>query len=184
MTEQPQDDPPHGATPPPPTPEPPPAHAYGMPAASFGPQDPSAAQTTGYSQPGAPTPSAASGQPVGYSTAGTPLSVSDERLWAMLAHLSPFVAAFVGLPFLGPLVIYLLYRDRSPFVRSQSLEALNFQITLAIGYVISVVLIFLLIGIPMLVVLGIVSIVFQIIAAIAANRGEDYRYPFALRLVS
>lgn len=113
-----------------------------------------------------------------------PMAPQDERTWAMLAHLAPFAGSVVGLPFVGPLVIFLVYKDRGPFVRRQSAESLNFQLTLLIGYVISVALMFVLVGFLTAAILWVGGIVFQIIAAVAANRGEDFRYPMTIRFVS
>jgi hypothetical protein len=115
----------------------------------------------------------------GYGTtpSSNPLSPADERLWSTLVHLSPFVAAFVGLPVLGPLVIYLVLRDRGPFIRFHAAQALNFQLVLLIAYIVFGVLSLVLIGIPLLIATAVLSVVFQIIAAIRANSGEWYRYP-------
>jgi uncharacterized protein len=113
-----------------------------------------------------------------YPAAAAPMSPEDQRLWATLAHLA-------GLPFgfLGPLVIYLVVKERGAFVRSQAAEALNFRITIDIALVISVLLILVLIGLLALVFIAVGSLVLQIVAAVAANRGEDYRYPVNIRLV-
>ncbi len=118
--------------------------------------------------------------------AGTlgPMAPQEERTWGMIAHLAPFAGGLIGLPFVGALVVFLMYKDRSPFVRRHALESLNFQITLLIGYIISAVLIIVLVGFVLLGILAIASIVLQIMAAVAANRGDEYRYPFTLRLVS
>jgi uncharacterized Tic20 family protein len=113
-----------------------------------------------------------------YASPGpAPLSPSDERTWSIAAHLSPFLASFVGLPFLGPLVIYLVFRDRGPFVRHHAAQALNFQIIVAIGILISVPLMFVLVGFITAAVIAIAAIVFQIVAAVEANNGKWYRYP-------
>lgn len=106
-------------------------------------------------------------------------SATDPKTMAMLAQL---LGIFTG--FLGPLIIYLVNGDKDPFVRHHSAEALNFQITLAIAYVVSFVLMIVLIGFLMFFVIWIASIVFMIQATIAANRGEWYRYPINIRLVS
>ncbi len=108
-----------------------------------------------------------------------PVSPSDARMWAMLSHLGGIFFSFIA-----PLVVYLIYKDRDAFVRDQSAEALNFQITLAIGYLVSIVLAFVLIGFLLMFVLAIGGLVLMILAAVAANRGERYRYPLTLRLVS
>ena len=149
-------DQPYGQAPPPPPPPPP----------SF---DKSAGSTP--AQP-------AYGQPAAGS-----LSPADDRLWGMLAHLAWIVASIVALAPLGPLVVFLLYKDRSAFVRRQSLEALNLWITVYIGSAISFVLMLIIVGFVTLPIILVGALVLSIIAAMAANRGEDYRYPLILRLV-
>lgn len=109
----------------------------------------------------------------------------EQRTWAMLGHLSAF-AGFV-IPFgniLGPLVIWLIKKDSMPFAAEQAKEALNFNITFSILAIVCSALIFVLIGIPLLVLLGIAWLVLAIVAAVKANTGVAYRYPFCLRLVS
>ena len=120
----------------------------------------------------------------GYAGPVGVLSPQEERTWGMIAHLAPFAGGLIGLPFVGALVVFLMYKDRSPFVRRHALESLNFQITLLIGYLISFVLMLVLVGFVLLGILAIASIVLQIMAAVAANRGDEYRYPFTLRLIS
>jgi uncharacterized Tic20 family protein len=95
-----------------------------------------------------------------------------------VAHLGGIV-----LGFLAPLIVMLTKGNESPYTRRHAVEALNFQITLIIGWVIALVLSFVLIGLLLFPILWIGDIVFCIIAGIAANKGEDYKYPFALRLV-
>ena len=109
---------------------------------------------------------------------------ADDKTWGMIAHLSA-LAGFV-IPFgnvIGPLVVWLIKKDTMPFVAEQGKEALNFQITVFIAVMICIPLMFILIGIPLMFVVGIGALVLSIIAAIKAQNGENYRYPFALRLV-
>jgi uncharacterized Tic20 family protein len=115
--------------------------------------------------------------PPSYRQPVTPMSVADERTWSILVHLSPFVAGMVGLPFLGPLVIYLVLRERGPYVRHHSAQALNFQIIVAIGLLVSVPLMFVGIGVVTALVIALASIILQIVAAIEAHNGRWYRYP-------
>jgi uncharacterized Tic20 family protein len=103
---------------------------------------------------------------------------SDERTMAMLAHL---LAIFVG--WLAPLIIWLVKKDSSPFVDDQGKEALNFQITVFIALVISGALTFVVIGCFLAPAVAVANIIFCIIAGLAANKGERYRYPFAIRLI-
>jgi uncharacterized Tic20 family protein len=103
----------------------------------------------------------------------------DDTTWAVLTHLSYFV---VGL--IAPLVVYLVKKDSSPFVRQHAAEALNFHLTLLIAFVVSAVLVIVLIGLLLLFVVFLVGAVFSVIAAIAAGKGEQYRYPMTIRFVS
>ena len=112
------------------------------------------------------------------------LSPSDERLWGLLAHLSWIVGSIVAIAPLGPLVVFLVFKDRSPVVRRHAVEALNVWITVYIGLAISLVLMLVLIGFVSFAVIGGAALVFSIMAGLAANRGEEYRYPFTLRLVT
>jgi len=111
------------------------------------------------------------------------MSPADQRMWGMFAHLSPFLALVVGLPFLGPLVIFLVLKDRGPFVRRHSAQALNFQLTVLIGYIISGLLMLVLIGFVTAGIILVASVVCQILAAVAANRGQDYTYPLTINFV-
>jgi len=113
---------------------------------------------------------------------GTPSA--EERQWALFAHLSALIGYII--PFgsiIGPLIIWQIKKNEMPFVDDQGKEALNFQITIAILAIICFILIFILIGILLIWVLAIVNLVFIILAAIAANNGQAYRYPFAFRFI-
>ena len=114
----------------------------------------------------------------------------------MFAHLSALVggiltsgwAGSIGC-FIGPLIIWLVKKDTMPFVDDQGKEALNFNITVGIAFFVLFLLavltlgIGLVIAIPLWIIIGIAWLVFTIIAAIKANEGVAYRYPFTLRLV-
>ena len=117
--------------------------------------------------------------PTQYAGAEPPLSPSDERLWAMLAHLSIFVFSL-----LGPILILVILGKRSRFVDDQAKEALNFHISVLIASVISVLLCFVIIGFVLLPVVIIGSMVLGVIGALRANAGIAYRYPITLRLIS
>ncbi|MEX0866616.1 MAG: DUF4870 domain-containing protein [Pirellulales bacterium] len=108
----------------------------------------------------------------------------DARLWGMFCHLSSFCTV-VGIPgIFGPLVIWLVKKDQMPFVDDQGKESMNFQILLLICYIVSAVMVCFVIGIVMLAVVGIVHLVFVIVATIKANQGVYYRYPINLRLIT
>jgi hypothetical protein len=107
----------------------------------------------------------------------------DERLWATLAHLSAFLG-FVGIPVIGPLVIFLIFGNRSQYVRHHSAEALNFNITMLGAAIVSGLLILVVIGLILLPIIALTWFILTIVATIAANRGEWYRYPLTIRLVN
>ncbi|HEX3125403.1 MAG TPA: DUF4870 domain-containing protein [Rhodanobacteraceae bacterium] len=110
---------------------------------------------------------------------------AEEKQWALFAHLSALIGYII--PFgsiIGPLVIWQIKKNEMPFVDDQGKEALNFQITVAIIAIICLVLVLILIGILLLWALAIANLVFIIIAALAANNGQAYRYPFAFRFIT
>ena len=109
----------------------------------------------------------------------------DVTNWAMLCHLSALVGLLGnGIGFLlGPLIVWLIKKEEHPFIDEQGKEAVNFQITMFIGFFIAGILVLALIGIPLLVLLGIADIVFPIIASLKVGKGEHYRYPFAIRFL-
>ncbi|WP_267907589.1 DUF4870 domain-containing protein [Actinotalea solisilvae] len=145
--------PPPGATPPP---------AYGAPG--------------GYDQPagGYPPPAPGYGAPL-----QPPLSDAEQRQWAMFAHIGGIILSFIA-----PLVIWLMYKERGRFVEEQAKEALNFQITLIIASIAVAIISVITLGIgSILYVAFIVALVFMIMAAVAVNKGEAYRYPVNIRFI-
>lgn len=112
------------------------------------------------------------------STPAQPLSESDSKLWAMLAHLSGIVLLVVG-----PLIVLLVQGPKDANVKRQATEALNWQIVVAIGVLASIILTFLVIGAILLPIVIIVGDIFMVIGGIKAYGGEDYRYPFNWRIV-
>ena len=111
------------------------------------------------------------------------LGEKDEKTMGMLAHI---LGAFFC--FVGPLIIWLIKKDESPFVDDQGKEALNFQITMAIAFVVvGVVANIPVIGFVACIAwpaVGIADLVLSIMGGLAANKGIAHRYPFALRLIS
>ncbi|WP_460907550.1 DUF4870 domain-containing protein [Spirosoma areae] len=113
-----------------------------------------------------------------------PLSNSDERLWAMLAHLSALTGLFTVVGSLvGPLIVWQIQKEKSAYVDYHGKEAVNFQITMALAFAASFLLMLLLIGFVLIWIVGAVWFVFTIIAAIKANNGEYYRYPLTFRFI-
>jgi uncharacterized Tic20 family protein len=115
-----------------------------------------------------------------------PAEVSkDARTWGMLCHLSA-LSGYIGLPFghiLGPLIVWLIKKNDFPFVDDQGKESLNFQITLTIVAILCFPFMIILIGIPMLLAVAVLGVVFAIIGAVKANGGETYRYPYRWKFI-
>lgn len=107
----------------------------------------------------------------------TEVSANDKNL-VVLTHLGGILFSFIP-----SLIVWLLKKD-SVYVSEQSREALNFQITILIAYIVSYILVIVLIGFVLLGIIWIANIILCIVAAIAASKGENYRYPFTLRLIS
>lgn len=121
---------------------------------------------------------------------------ADERQWAMIAHLSALVGGVVTggwghslACFVGPLIVWLVKKDSMPFVNDQGREALNFNITVGIVFLVLTLFGFLTLGIgflfvwPLYLILALAWLILTIIAAIKSHEGIAYRYPFALRLI-
>ncbi|WP_369826426.1 DUF4870 domain-containing protein [Subtercola sp. Z020] len=113
------------------------------------------------------TPPPAAGYPV-----AAPMRPEDQRLWATLIHVGGIIFGF-----LPALIGYLVLKDRGEFIRDHTKTALNFQLTILIGYIAGYILTLVIIGVVVLLAVWVISIVFAIIAAIAANKGEVYVYP-------
>ncbi|MFD0590528.1 DUF4870 domain-containing protein [Paenibacillus sp. GCM10027627] len=112
-----------------------------------------------------------------------PYPASKEDLtFGMLCHLislSGFIVPFGWV--LGPLVIWLIKKDRSPYVDAHGKESLNFQISFLIYSIVAGILCLIVIGFVLLAIIGILWIIFVILASVKANQGVLYRYPLTIR---
>jgi uncharacterized Tic20 family protein len=107
-----------------------------------------------------------------------------ERNWSMFCHLAAFAGFFV--PFggiIGPLIIWLSKRDESTWINENGKASLNFQLSMLLYMFLVVPLCFILVGIPLLIVLGTLKIVFIVIASVKASKGEEFRYPLAIPFI-
>jgi uncharacterized Tic20 family protein len=107
----------------------------------------------------------------------------SDKIWAILCHVSEFIAV----PFLLPLIVYLAMKGESAYVADNAKEALNFHLSLLIYGLGCALLAFTLIGAPLAALIGAAlvlgSIILSIIAAMKCSDGEIYRYPWTLRLI-
>jgi uncharacterized Tic20 family protein len=196
--QQPPQPPQYGQQPPQPQQGQPPA-PYGQQPPPYGQQPPPYGQQQPPQYPHGQPPGGHGGPPYGtppqqgpqgpYQTGGyqprpaPPLSPAEEKQYSLIAHLGIIVTGPIV-----PAIFYAIYKDRGPFIREQSREALNFGITALIGYISAVILGGLLDWLwwtpPFSFILWIAVIVLAVMAAVAVNRGENYRYPFAIRFVN
>ena len=111
---------------------------------------------------------------------------SSVRTWCILAHATALVGFLVPVAghIVGPLIVWLAKRQDSPEIDAHGKESMNFQISMLIWNVIAGILCLVLIGIPILILLHILNIIFVIVASIQASEGKLYRYPLAIRLIS
>ena len=173
MTEHPQDRPPQQP------PEPSYGQQPGQPMPPYGQQAPQ----YGHQPPqyyGAPPTPPMGGPGSAYGPQGQPpVSPSDARMWSMFAHLGGLF-----LSFLVPLVIYLVYKDRDPFIRHHAAQAMNFIIIIYIIYFVSALLFIVIVGFFTFATAVVCHLVFVILAAVAANEGRQYFYPLTPRMIS
>lgn len=138
----------------------------------------------------------------------------DARTWATLCHLSALLM-LLGVPLgnvLGPLVVWLIKRNDHPFVDYQGKEALNFQLSITLYWVLAGILIFFSVGsiaffwpafrygvmdywnpiaMPIAMIFGlflifgllILDVILAIVAAVKASDGVSYRYPLTIRAI-
>jgi uncharacterized Tic20 family protein len=115
----------------------------------------------------------------------SPEENKEQNMWAMFCHLSIFIGFVI--PFgnvIAPLIIWLIKKDEFPLVDDQGKEVLNFQISVTIYFIASIILIFILVGIPLLIALGVFVLITTVIGAIKANEGIKYRYPLTIKFLN
>jgi uncharacterized Tic20 family protein len=150
-------------------------------------QDPSLPQPPNVPPPGdvPPPPPPQPAQPINYAASASkvpaytgPEPTQDDKTMAMLCHLLAIITGF-----LGPLIIWLIKKDTSPFVDDQGKEALNFWISLSILMIICSITAFLCVPLIIALIAWIAGLIFAIQGAIRANNGVAYRYPFNIRMI-
>jgi len=185
--------PPESVTPPPPPPAPEPAAEQPYPQQPYAQPAYAQPQATPpqYAQPGYAQQLPPAYPPPGTAVAGpNPMSPTEERTWGMLSHAIAAGAMVLSAGFLGfvaALVIYLVNKDRGPFVRAHSANSLNVQIAAGIGFLIgwllTITIIGALIGIPILIAVSVWAVIVHIIGAVKANNGEWWTPPLTPQFV-
>ncbi|MCH9804684.1 DUF4870 domain-containing protein [bacterium] len=107
------------------------------------------------------------------------ITTNEQRTYALFMHLG---SLFVG--FLVPLIMWLIKREESPFIDDHGKQLMNWNISLVIYFVASVLLVLVVIGILLIPILILLHLIFSIMGAVASNRGDLYRYPIAIPFFS
>lgn len=117
-------------------------------------------------------------QAYGYGSENYWQASEEDKTMGWLVHLLGIFTSFVG-----PLIIYLVKKDESPFVRHHAAQSLSFQISVAIAYVVAFVLSFAIIGYFLFPIIGVAALVIELLALLKAKDGQGYAMPLALPLV-
>ena len=109
----------------------------------------------------------------------------DARMWAMFCHLAGLAGCVIPVVgnIVGPLILWQIKKEDFPFVDEHGKEAVNFQISMSLYALITIPLFFICVGPFLLAAVGIVDLVFLLIAAVKANNGYHYRYPLTIRFI-
>ena len=108
----------------------------------------------------------------------------DEKNWGMFCHLAALAGFIIPLGNLvGPLVVWLIKKDQYGFADYNGKESLNFQITVLIAMLVSLLLTLIVIGFILMAAVGVFALVVTILAIVKSSKGEYYKYPCCLRLI-
>lgn len=137
--------------------------------------------------PPPPPPPPPANNPYAKGGAAAGLTPEQERVWATATHGIAGAAMILSagtLGFVAALVIYLVYKDKGPFIRQHAADAMNIQLNALMWAVVGVILALVLIGFAILAVVPIVATVLHVIGAIKAFNGETHWSPLTIRFVS
>lgn len=125
--------------------------------------------------------------PYARNTTTSDLTPEQERVWATTTHAIAGAAMILSagtLGFVAALVVYLIYKDRGPFIRQHAADAMNIQLNALLWAILGFVLALVLIGFAILAVVPIVASVLHVMGAIKAYNGETHWSPLTIKLVS
>jgi len=108
---------------------------------------------------------------------------SEERNWAMFCHLGGLVYFIPLGNIIVPLILWSMRKDYSPLVDREGKKALNFQISFTIYMFVAAILVFLLVGILFLIILGLLQLIFVILAVVKTLNDEDFEYPMSIKFI-
>jgi uncharacterized Tic20 family protein len=120
------------------------------------------------------------------ATAGHASVKADDKQWGMYAHLSALLGVpLAGFTFIGPILCWLYKREGSPFVDAHGKEAVNFQLTMFVPFVVTLVLAASITTYLFVLPIGVLLFggVMAIMAGMQANEGKMYQYPVCVRVI-
>ena len=109
----------------------------------------------------------------------------QSRQWAMFLHFSLLAGIVVPLAGLvAPIIIWQVKKTEYPELDAHGKIAVNWILSLIIYAVVSALLILVIVGIPLLIALGVLAVVFPIVGGIKANNGEIWKYPLSIQFLT
>lgn len=123
-------------------------------------------------------------QPPPYPGVGENPPTSEERNWAVTAHIGSILTAWFALGLVAPLIVMLVKGGESPYIRRQAVESLNFQLNALVLSIVFGLLMFVLIGFVLLPLYGIFYLICVVYATAQASNGREFRYPLTVRVIS
>lgn len=109
----------------------------------------------------------------------------NEKLWVNLCHITA-LSIFVGIPFgnvLGPLIIWLIKKDEFSSVDKEGKKSLNFQLSMTLYFIISLILIVGFVGFILLPIVVITDVVLVVVAIVKINNDEEFDYPLTIKFI-
>jgi uncharacterized protein len=121
--------------------------------------------------------------PDGPWAATSPISAEEQtRQWALFLHLSQLIGLFVPLAgLIAPILIWQIKKTELPGIDAHGKIVVNWMISEILYFVVCVILVFVIVGIPLLIALCVTAIVFPIVGGIKANNGEVWKYPMSIK---
>lgn len=102
-----------------------------------------------------------------------PVPTADDKILALVAH----VSQYFGIGLLVGVVLMVLKKETSPFVYHHAMQVVIWGLLVMVGLIVTGLLSIVLIGIPLLLILGLMALIFPIVAAIKTLDGQYYEYP-------
>ena len=112
-------------------------------------------------------------------TASDNNAINQEAMIIQLSALSGYIVPLGSL--IVPVVLWLVWREKDPYLDEMGREAVNFQLTMLVYYCICFVLFLVLIGFLLIFAAMIFHIAYIIVGAVQTSRGVNFRYPMTIR---